>query len=159
MSLPADRIKLALIRHFLDQGQVCLTEFSLQSGRRADLIALDRQDRITIIEVKSSAADFRADKKWPDYIQWADRFCFAVAEGFDLSLLPGPQEAGIYITDGFEAVLAQDPPTRQLAAARRRALIGRLAKKAMGRESRQLLEAAGLPVTNLAEDDFASNGD
>jgi hypothetical protein len=149
MSLAADRIKLALTRHFYDQGLVCLTEFSLKSGRRVDLIALDRQDRITIIEVKSSAADFRADKKWPDYTGWADQFCFAVAEGFQLALLPGPQEAGIYITDGFEVVLAQAPPTRQLAAARRRALIRRLARHAMGRESRQQLAAAGLPITNL----------
>ncbi len=153
MSLTADRIKLALIRYFADQGMVCLTEFSLKSGRRADLIALDRQDRITLIEVKSSAADFRADRKWPDYTGWADQFCFAVAEGFDLTLLPGPTEAGICITDGFEVVLTQAPPTRQLAAARRRALIRRLARAAMGRESRQLLEAGGLPVTNLQEEE------
>src|SRR5262252_10700149 len=42
-------------------------ELPLASGRRADLVALGGDGEVWIIEIKSSAADFRADRKWSDY--------------------------------------------------------------------------------------------
>lgn len=149
--LDAGQITLGMMRHFADHQIACLTEFSLRSGRRADLITLDRQDQIGIVEVKSSVADFRSDQKWPDYTSWADWFCFAVAEGFDTSILPGPDEAGIYITDGFEAELIQPPPEQRLAPARRKSLIRQLARTGMGRASNLALEAKGLPALSLPD--------
>ena len=48
-------------------GRCVVSELSLPSGRRADLVALDAGGEIWIVEIKSSVADFRADQKWQDY--------------------------------------------------------------------------------------------
>jgi len=42
---------------------VSLAEFPLSSGRRADILALDRRGGFTIVEIKSGQADFRSDLK------------------------------------------------------------------------------------------------
>ena len=39
-------------------------ELPLASGRRADIVALSGDGEIVIVEIKSSVADFRADRKW-----------------------------------------------------------------------------------------------
>ena len=63
-------------------GYDSLTEFTLRSGRRADLAGIDRKGRIVIVEIKSSVADFRADQKWPEYLDYCDLFYFAVPVDF-----------------------------------------------------------------------------
>ncbi|SVC61232.1 uncharacterized protein METZ01_LOCUS314086, partial [marine metagenome] len=62
MSAPRDGIaqQLArgvgrLLRHM---GYDSLTEFTLRSGRRADVVGIDRKGKIVIAEIKISAADF-----------------------------------------------------------------------------------------------------
>ncbi len=50
----------------LDQlGYASLVEFPLANGRRADVLALGKAGDLVIVEIKSSVADFRADRKWP----------------------------------------------------------------------------------------------
>ncbi|HVH82458.1 MAG TPA: MmcB family DNA repair protein, partial [Stellaceae bacterium] len=62
----------------LDQlGYASLLEFPLANGRRADILALGRSGELCIVEIKSSVADFRADRKWSAYRDFADRFYFA----------------------------------------------------------------------------------
>ena len=49
-------------------------ELPLGNGRRADMAAIDRTGRVTLVEVKSDRADFRSDRKWreyPDYCEMA----------------------------------------------------------------------------------------
>jgi len=46
-------------------GFVSVTEVSLASGRRADLVALADDGTVWIVEIKSSIEDFRVDQKWP----------------------------------------------------------------------------------------------
>jgi hypothetical protein len=75
-------------RTLADHGLATLTEFTLGSGRRVDVIGLDRGGRVTIVEVKSSLADFRSDLKWPEYLDFCDRFFFAVPEDFPRGVLP-----------------------------------------------------------------------
>ena len=48
------------------RGFSSLTELSLTDGRRADIAAVNRDGEVLIVEVKSSPADFRADRKWRD---------------------------------------------------------------------------------------------
>ncbi|MDB5650219.1 MAG: hypothetical protein JWL62_1739, partial [Hyphomicrobiales bacterium] len=60
-------------------GLSTVTELSLPSGRRADIVALGVNGGLTIVEIKSSVADFRADQKWPDYRDHGDQFFFAIA--------------------------------------------------------------------------------
>ena len=50
--------------------QAVLTEMPLANGRRADLMALDRAGLITLVEIKSSRADFLADRKWRGYLDF-----------------------------------------------------------------------------------------
>ena len=54
-------------------GFCVVSELSLPSGRRADLVALDASGTIWIVEIKSSVVDFRADQKWQDYRAHCDR--------------------------------------------------------------------------------------
>ncbi len=49
-------------------GYASVSEFPLANGRRADVFGVSRSGDIVIVEVKSSIADFRADRKWPDYL-------------------------------------------------------------------------------------------
>src|ERR1700732_2110752 len=86
----------------LDQlGYATITEFSLANGRRADVMALSRGGEVAIVEIKSSVADFRADRKWPEYWEFCDRFYFAVAASFPRDLLPAA--CGLVIADPFGA--------------------------------------------------------
>ena len=82
------RITNAIARMFIERGDACLREFTLKSGRRVDVIALAKDGEIIIVEVKSSRQDFLSDGKWQDYLEWADRFYFAVADSFPRDL-PG----------------------------------------------------------------------
>ncbi len=129
----AARLTRGVTRALHDLGQVSLTEFTLRSGRRVDVIGLDPAGRLTIVEIKSSLEDFRADRKWRDYLDYCDRFFFAVAEGFPQQMLPG--DCGLMIADGYGAAVLREAPLLPLAPARRRALILRFAKTAAQRLS------------------------
>ncbi len=111
--------------------QAVLTEMPLANGRRADLVALDRAGLITLVEIKASRADFLADRKWRAYLDFCDRFYFAVADGFPLELLP-PDE-GLIRADRFSGEILRAARTRSLGAARRKALLIRFARIAAGR--------------------------
>ncbi|MCC2665858.1 MAG: MmcB family repair protein [Geminicoccaceae bacterium] len=112
-------------------GQAVLPEVPLANGRRADLLALDRSGTITLVEIKSSRADFVADRKWQEYLDYCDRFYFAVAAGFPLELLP-PGE-GLILADRFAGEILRDARLRCLSAARRRAMLIRFARASAGR--------------------------
>lgn len=124
-------------RLLADLGFATLGEFPLRSGRRTDLLGIGRRGEIVIVEVKSSTADFRSDRKWPEYLEWCDAFYFAVAEDFPHELLPA--EHGLIIADGFGAVLRRDSAALGIAAARRKALTLRFARLA-GQRLQQVLD-------------------
>ena len=75
-------------RLLASHGLTSVTELTLASGRRADIVALAPDGTIWILEIKSCVADFRADGKWPDYRDFCDRFSFAVAQDFPTHILP-----------------------------------------------------------------------
>jgi hypothetical protein len=120
-----------VLRHLAAHGVVGVTEFSLASGRRADVLALDGRGEISIIEIKSSAQDFRTDGKWPEYRAFCDRLLFAVPLGFPVEILP--QETGLLVADAFGAELLRPPPRHALPAATRKALTLRFARTAANR--------------------------
>src|SRR5919202_1113935 len=84
----AARVQRGVRRLFAQLGHATLPEFGLANGRRADLVALAPCGLLTIVEIKSSVADFRADRKWPDYEDFCDRFYFAVPETVPFDILP-----------------------------------------------------------------------
>jgi hypothetical protein len=119
-------------RLLAEHGFASLVEFSLANGRRADIAALGRGGEIAIVEIKSSIADFRADRKWPDYWDYCDRLYFAVGADFPQDLLPA--ECGLIVADAFGAAILREPPEpRPLNPARRRAVTLRFARTAASR--------------------------
>jgi hypothetical protein len=117
-------------------GYVSLAEFPLANGRRADVLALGKGGDLIIVEIKSSVADFRADRKWNAYRDFSDRLYFAVQNDFPRVLIP--DECGLMVADPFGAALLRDGDERRLDAGRRRALTTRFARIAALRLSRLL---------------------
>lgn len=126
-----------VMRAFGDMGHACIAELPLGNGRRVDVMALDRGGMLTVVEVKSSLADFRSDGKWREYLPYCDAFYFAVAEDFDRSVLP--DGVGIMVADRYGAAIVAPSPEFKMAAARRKALTLRFARAA----ARRLMRADG----------------
>ncbi len=122
-------------------GYASLLEFPLANRRRADILALGKTGDLMIIEIKSSVADFRADRKWAFYREFADRLYFAVPNEFPALLIP--EECGLIVADPFGAAVLRHGALTPLAPARRRALTLRFALAAAGRLHRQLDPEAG----------------
>ena len=123
-------------------GYASLLEFPLANGRRADILALGRGGDLVIIEIKCSVADFRADRKWIEYRDFADRFYFAVPQSFPAALIP--EDCGLIVADAFAASLIRDGRPNTLAPSRRRALTLRFALAGAARLRRHLDPQAGL---------------
>ena len=87
-------------------GYASLVEFPLANGRRADILALGKTGEFVIVEIKSSVADFRADRKWAAYRDFSDRLYFAVANDFPRALIP--EECGLMVADLFGAAMLRD---------------------------------------------------
>jgi hypothetical protein len=122
-------------------GYASLLEFPLANGRRADILALTKSGELMIIEIKSSVADFRADRKWAGYREFADRLYFAVSNDFPAFLIP--EECGLIVADAFGAAVLRHGALVPLAPARRRALTLRFALAAAMRLRRHLDPQAG----------------
>lgn len=114
-----------------DLGFATLTEFTLRSGRRVDVIGLDPKGRIAIVEIKSSIEDFRSDRKWRDYLDYCDSFYFAVPDFFPQSVIP--EEVGLIVADPFGGVLLRGSPDLPLNGSRRRSLLLSFARAAAQR--------------------------
>ena len=124
-------------------GWAPLHEVALPNGRRADILALRRDGGFSCIEVKSGPIDFLTDSKWPEYRDYSDALYFAVDTDFPQAILP--QDVGLIVTAGDEAVVLREPPIHRMAAARRRSLTLRFASLAACR-----LEAINDPVDRFA---------
>lgn len=127
----APSITRGVRRALAQRGFASVTEFRLNGGRRADVLAVDGDGTVVIVEVKSSVADFRGDRKWPEYRAWCDSFFFAVDEAFPAALIP--DDCGLMVADAFGAAVVRDAPVERLAAARRKALVLRVALTAATR--------------------------
>ena len=97
-----------------------LTEFTLASGRRADVIGLSPKGLLWIIEIKSSPEDFKADSKWPEYREYCDHFSFAIPQTMNADLIP--VEAGLIVADQWGAEIIRAAPDHPLHASRKRAV-------------------------------------
>ena len=124
-------VALGARRLLASHGFASVTELTLASGRRADIVGLGPGGTIWILEIKSCVADFRTDGKWPGYRDFCDRFSFAVAPDFPTEILP--PDAGLVLADGFGAAVAREAPEHRLSASRRKAVMLRFAHAAAGR--------------------------
>ncbi len=109
-------------------GYSVVSELSLPSGRRADLVALGSHGEIVIVEIKSSIADFRADQKWRDYRLHCDRLFFATTLEVPCEIFP--PDTGLIVADAFGGSIVCEPPEHRLHAATRRIITLALARAA-----------------------------
>jgi len=147
--MPEDRLQpgrllaRGVARHLLSLGMATVEELVPAPGLRVDVMGLGRRGEVWIVECKSGRADFAADRKWQFYLEWSDRFFWAVDQDFPTELLP--PDTGLIIADGFDAEIVRMAPETPLAAARRKAMVQRFARHAAVRL--QALRDPGLSVS------------
>lgn len=117
----------------------CLAEVALKNGRRADLIGIDAKGLIVVVEIKIARSDLLGDSKWPDYLDFCDRFFWAVPPDLDRTPLGleayHPDVTGIIIADGYDAEIVRPASLTRLAPPRRKVQVERLARLAMRRHT------------------------
>jgi hypothetical protein len=129
--LPGQLLQRGVSRHLASHGFACVEELVPARGLRVDVMALGPNGEIWVVECKSSRVDFISDTKWQGYLEWADRFFFAVDLDFPTEILPDDQ--GLIIADGFAAEIVRMGPQVKLAAARRKVMVQKFATTAARR--------------------------
>ena len=142
----AGEVARGVTRLFCRQDQFALCEMPLPNGRRADMMAIDPKGGLTIVEIKVAKADLLGDGKWFDYLDYCDRFYWAVPPYLAQILeheryLPGA--AGLIVADRYDAVIAREAAHRPLTPARRKAELLRFARRAARRLSAQVDPSRG----------------
>lgn len=126
-----------ICRLFARNETWCLAEMPLRCGRRADLMGIDAKGRITIVEIKVSRADLLGDGKWPDYLDYCDRFYWGLPPELDRGPLDTPsflpERCGVIVADGYDAEILRPAALVPLAAARRKVETERLARTSLRR--------------------------
>jgi len=135
-------VRRGVQRLFTNMRISLLPEFTLASGRRADLISLTEKGELIIVEIKSSIEDFRVDTKWPEYRAYCDRLFFATHDGVPAEIFP--EDCGLLIADGYGAHILREAPEHRLAPARRKVLTRQFAQLAADRLMRAELAAHGI---------------
>ncbi len=135
--LAAQDVARGVTRLFFRQDLFALCEVPLPNGRRADMVAIDSRGMLTIVEIKVSRADLLGDCKWPDYLDYCDRFFWAVPAGFLLAPFDTeafqPEISGLIVADRYDAAVIREASLRKLAPARRKAETLRFARRAARR--------------------------
>ena len=133
-------------RLFCRRDQFAICEMPLPNGRRADLMALDAKGELTIVEIKVARADLVGDCKWTDYLDYCDRFFWAVPPALARLLEQErflPEAAGLIVADRYDAAIIREAAHRPLAPARRKAELLRFARRAARRLAAQIDPALG----------------
>ncbi len=125
---PGQLLARGVCRHLLGYDFATVEEFSPERGKRVDVMALGPKGEIWVVECKSSRADFTSDYKWDGYLEWCDRYFWAVDEAFPTDLLP--EGTGLIIADAYDAQIIRMAPEHKLPGARRTALTRRFARQA-----------------------------
>ena len=131
VSRKLNRISRGVMRHFGQIGLSSLSEFSPVKGLRVDIIALGLSNEIWIVECKSSQTDFKSDKKWRNYLDWCDRYFWAVDGKFPIDILPS--DTGLIIADAYDATILREAPLIKLSEVRRKKVTKLIAISACNR--------------------------
>lgn len=125
---PGRLLARGVCRHLFHHGFATVEELVPAPGLRVDVMALGPKGEIWIVECKSGRADFTSDRKWRNYLEWADRFFWAVDADFPTELLPA--ESGLILADAYGAEVLRMPAAAPLAGARRKAMVQTFARHA-----------------------------
>ena len=125
---PGQLLARGVCRHLATHDFVTVEELVPTSGLRVDVMALGPKGEVWIVECKSSRADFQSDGKWQGYLEWCDRYFWAVDEAFPTDLLP--EETGLMVADAYDAEVLRMGLESKLAPARRKVMIQKFARHA-----------------------------
>ncbi|WP_224825897.1 MmcB family DNA repair protein [Cognatishimia sp. MH4019] len=125
---PGQLLARGVCRHLRSHDFVTVEELVPTSGLRVDVMAIGPKGEVWIIECKSSRADFMGDQKWEGYLEWCDRYFWAVDEAFPSELLP--LETGLIMADSYDAEILRMGPESKLAPARRKVMMQKFARTA-----------------------------
>ncbi|HMI39643.1 MAG TPA: MmcB family DNA repair protein [Sphingomicrobium sp.] len=134
-------------RLFCRQDLFAICEVPLPNGRRADMMAIDAKGALTIVEIKVAKADLVGDCKWTDYLEYCDRFFWAVPQELSGLLTRDcflPDRAGLIVADRYDAAILREAAHEPLAPGRRKAELLRFARRAARRLSAQIDPTLGL---------------
>ena len=137
----AGEVARGVTRLFCRQDLFAMCEVPLPNGRRADLMAIDPKGMLTIVEIKVSKADLLGDGKWTDYLDYCDRFYWAVPAHLAAQCEEErfrPDSAGLIVADRYDAAVIREAIVAPLAPARRKAELLRFARRAARRLSAQI---------------------
>lgn len=138
-ALTAADVARGIGRLFARNDIWCLAEVPLRNGRRADLMGIDARGHVLIVEIKVARGDLLGDAKWPDYLDFCDRFFWGVPPRLDRTPLEGeafrPGTCGVIVADGYDAEILRPAALEPLAAARRKVEVEHLARAAMRRHT------------------------
>lgn len=125
---PGQRLARGVARALRALDFVCVEEFTLATGLRVDLMALGPKGEVWVVECKSGLNDFRGDRKWQGYLEFCDRFFWAVDVDFPTEALP--EGTGLILADAYDGEIVRMGPHAPLAGARRKALMHSFARAA-----------------------------
>ncbi|MBT9383466.1 MmcB family DNA repair protein [Pseudooceanicola sp. CBS1P-1] len=128
---PGQLLARGVCRLLASHDFACLEEFVPERGKRLDVMALGPKGELWIVECKSSRADFTSDLKWQGYLEWGDRFFWAVDRDFPVELLP--EDTGLIIADSWGGEILRMPAEQKLAGARRKSVTLKFARDAARR--------------------------
>ena len=131
---PGQLLARGVSRHLVSHDIASIEEFVPARGLRVDVMGLGPKGEIWVIECKSSRADFQTDSKWQGYLEWCDRYFWAVDCDFPTDLLP--EQTGLIIADAYDAEIIRMAPDHRLAPARRKVVIQKFASHAARRLQR-----------------------
>jgi hypothetical protein len=126
--MPGQVLARGVCRHLLGHDFVTVEEFVPAPGLRVDVLALGPKGEIWVVECKSGRADYQSDRKWQGYLEFCDRFFWAVDGEFPTDLLP--EGTGLMIADGYDAEILRMGPETKLAPARRKVMVQKFARHA-----------------------------
>lgn len=126
--MPGQRLARGVCRHLAGLGFATVEEMGLATGLRVDVMALGPKGEVWVVECKSGRADFAADRKWQGYLEFCDRFFWAVDDAFPVALLP--EATGLILADPYDAEILRMGPETPLPGARRKAVLHRFARHA-----------------------------
>ncbi len=142
----AAEVARGVTRLFCRHDLFAICEVPLPNGRRADMMAIDSRGALTIVEIKVARADLVGDCKWTEYLDYCDRFFWAVPQALGPLLDRQcflPDRAGLIVADRYDAAIVREATVAKLAPARRKGELLRFARRAARRLSAQIDPALG----------------
>jgi len=133
----AAAVSRGVCRLFHRHDIFAVAEMPLRNNRRADLMGLAGNGDVIIVEIKCARGDLLGDAKWTDYLDYCDRFYWAVPPELVCEELHHdrfqPERSGLIIADAYDAEIVRPAALHPLAPSRRKVETLRLARHAMRR--------------------------